>query len=527
MNHLGRAVIYTDYSEITYENIIEVLQKALPKHRMNAADIDYLHNYELGCQPLSRIKTYRPDINIESNDNVASEIIDFKLGFNWGNPISLIQRGTSKKEDLSEAIQELNDNYILADRDRVMLKLARDVEVCGVGYTYIDINIDYEEGESSYFTRDVLDPRCTFVVHSKAYPDKRVVLGVSYYKDIDEITHYSCFTKDRRYEIVAGKIINGAAINVDAEGNSWLHQERSGELNPLRKIPIIEWIRSYDRCGAFEKQIPEMNNLNLMISDFSNDVDQNTQAVWWTNDVDLKAVIEHDDGTSEEVDVTPKSGEWVHTFTSADGKTPMIQPLTINYDYEGMLSNILSKRALILQKCHVPQRNDNSGGSTGIAMGDATGWTDAETVAASQEMIVNGCVIEELKVVLRAIKESIAITDDNPMLQITIKDIECNVPKRKTIDLTVKVNAVCALLAKGFSLEDVLDIVPLAPDEAQVILRSGEGIKRYQETNVFGENSEVEEETGLQDPSDQEINSPSIGGMNTQEAVDIDKVENE
>lgn len=39
--------------------------------------------------------------------------------------------------------------------------------------------------------------------------------------------------------------------------------------------------------GCFEQQISEMDNLNLLISDFTNDVEQNTQAVWHTNDVDF------------------------------------------------------------------------------------------------------------------------------------------------------------------------------------------------------------------------------------------------
>ena len=60
---------------------------------------------------------------------------------------------------------------------------------------------------------------------------------------------------------------------------------------------------------------------------------------------------------------------------------PFVKPLTIGYDYGGMLNNVISKRQLILQKCNVPQRNDNSGGSTGVAMSDATGWTQAEVEA--------------------------------------------------------------------------------------------------------------------------------------------------
>lgn len=53
--------------------------------------------------------------------------------------------------------------------------------------------------------------------------------------------------------------------------------------------------------GCFERQISEMDNLNLLISDFTNDVEQNTQAVWHTNDVDFPVEQE----TTVDKDGTP------------------------------------------------------------------------------------------------------------------------------------------------------------------------------------------------------------------------------
>lgn len=44
-----------------------------------------------------------------------------------------------------------------------------------------------------------------------------------------------------------------------------------------------------------------MDNLNLLISDFTNDVEQNTQAVWHTNDVDFPVEQE----TTVDKDGTP------------------------------------------------------------------------------------------------------------------------------------------------------------------------------------------------------------------------------
>ena len=89
---LGRLNIYTTESYITKENLIDVLSAAKSTHLMNANDIKKLLRYEKGDQRLPRVKHVRPDIDICDIDNIANQITEFKLGYDWGYPISLIQR---------------------------------------------------------------------------------------------------------------------------------------------------------------------------------------------------------------------------------------------------------------------------------------------------------------------------------------------------------------------------------------------------------------------------------------------------
>lgn len=112
-------------------------------------------------------------------------------------------------------------------------------------------------------------------------------------------------------------------------------------------------------------------------------------------------------------------------------KTPIVEALAVNYDYEGMLNNIQVRRQTILQKCNVPQRNDNSGGSTGVAMSDATGWSHAEAAASKQQMIIDSCKMEEVEVVLAAINASSYVPQDDPMRKLTIADLEPNIKRQK------------------------------------------------------------------------------------------------
>ena len=315
----GRLVLYTDVEEITYDNVIEVLRDVIPDHRINARDMQFLLNYDSGIQPLQREKKTRTDIDSQCVDNVANEVTEFNLGFKWGNTITLVQNGDGKDKQICKAITELNKNYEMVKIKAKTQELGRYVEVCGVGNVLIDTNTEWEEGKP-YFTLDVLDPRVSFVVHSSYYTDHRPMLGVTFRRSKKTgNTYYTCFTKDSRYEILNLQEITNGNYHVEEQ---WLHNKRSGELNPLGVVPIVEYIRSFDRTGCFERQISEMDNLNLLISDFTNDVDQNTQAIWHGNDVEFpKEVITNSDGSVTERIKKPSTNEWVMTYTSPDGWT--------------------------------------------------------------------------------------------------------------------------------------------------------------------------------------------------------------
>lgn len=518
----GRIILYTDEPEITRENVITVLREAVIEHELNRQRIQYLLDYDAGKQPLQRVKTVRPDVNCECVDNIANEVTEFWCGFAFGSPITLVQRG-SVKENISEAVTMLNDCYDSVKIKSKTQELGRYLEIGGIGCVYIDINTDWKDGDS-YFTLDVLDPRTSFVVRSNYYPDHRIMLGVTYRQNKrTKEKNYTCFTKDMRFEILEqSKILNGEVVT-----SKWGHKERSGEMNPIGYVPIVEYIRSYDRTGVFERQISEMDNINLMISDFSNDVDQNTQVIWHGNDVVFPTeIVEDANGNKIETTKRPQANEWVLTYTPENGKSPTISPLTVDYDYSGMLNNIVTRRSLVLQKCNVPQRNDNSGGSTGVAMSDATGWSAAETAASKQQMIIDSCKMEEVKVVLAAISASPDIKPGNPLLALKSCDMQPNIKRQKTYEMTTKANAIATLLSHGIYGEDVLNAIPFFDDPNEVWQRSKVLIEKYQKS-IFDKDSNNQAEGGsdekapnldrnMQDLSDQIENSPLIDKSRTE-----------
>ena len=197
----------------------------------------------------------------------------------------------------------------------------------------------------------------------------------------------------------------------------------------------------------------------------------------------------------------------------------------MNYDYEGMLNNIVTRRSLILQKANVPQRNDNSGGSTGVAMSDATGWSAAETAAAKQQMITDSCKMEEVEVVLAAIAVSPDVKPDNPLLKLKPSDVQPNIKRQKTYEMTTKANAMATLLSHGIYGEDVLNAIPFFDDPNEVWQRSKGLIEKYQ-SSIFDKGTDNQAEGGdgeqkpnadriEQDLSDQVNNSPMIDKSRT------------
>lgn len=504
MSYIGRREIFTDEKYITANNVCSVLNNAWSDFSANRQDCDFLLKFEAGEQPLQRKKTYRSDINIKCTDNVANEVTAFKTGYMWGNEITLVQRGKVDSGSASEsehvAVALLNECYNTESGKAKTAQLGRFVEITGIGYTYTDVNTEYTDGDS-YFKYIVLDPRFAFVVRSRMYPDHRVVLGVTFREDDSGNRYFTCFTDDMRYEVWGNRVQNG----LDAGEYEYYHNNRSGEANPLGVIPIVEWIRDYDRMGCFERQIDDMNTLNIEESDFANLIDQNVQSIWHANDVEF---VMDENGNPK----YPKSNDWVMTQTTRDGKTPFITPLAVPTEYSGIMHNITVKRAMILQKCNVPQRNDNSGGSTGVAMSDATGWSQAEVEAAKQQGIMEGCKLQEVKIALAAVQCSPYVESDNPLLQMRYSDIVPSIKRQKNYELVSKVNAFAAMVSHGIHGLHAIRAINLFDDPQQVYEDSEELINKFQKSIFEKAQPKIQERAGS-DESDQIENSQTIDGM--------------
>ena len=500
MTQIGRRNLFVGVKEVTENNVIQIIEAVRADFEVNRNDCDRLLVIESGKMPLNRVKTVRPERDVQTVDNIPNEVTQFKIGFVWGNVINFVSRGAkdSGPESENDAISLLNECYAAENIGMKQRRLGYFVEITGIGYTFVDIKGEWVEGDS-YFELETLDPRFAFVVRSSLFSDHRVLLGVTFREDKMGNTYYTAFSKDYRFEITNGKV-------------------QSVMMNPLRMVPIIEWERADDRMGVFEREIPEIERLNLVLSDIGNCVDQDCQWVVHANDIEFPHKKDANGNDTDEIE-RPKTGEWILTDTTKDGRQPFIKPLTTSYDYNGLLNNYTTARALILQRTYTPQRNDNSGGSTGSATADAAGWTAAEAVANAQQLLMESSKMQELRVVLEAVKRSNKLIEDSPLRKLRYMDCQPRVIRQKTYELSVKSTALSALLSHGVYGLHALNTVGLFSDVSQVWEDSKELIEQYQQ-KTFGEEKEIKPQSD--DPLYQIENSPLIDGMSEERPINGD-----
>ena len=149
----GRQTIYTDQEQITHENVVDVLLKAARVHAQNQNEIQYLWDYYRGKTPiLAKQKQVRESINHKVNINRAYEIVTFKRGYGFGEPIQYVRRGSD--ESLTEDIEDLNGYMFSENKHTEDSALAEWIYVAGVGMRMVLPG----DGEDEPFRIYTLDP---------------------------------------------------------------------------------------------------------------------------------------------------------------------------------------------------------------------------------------------------------------------------------------------------------------------------------------------------------------------------------
>lgn len=411
MGCFGRKKIFTDVTEITRDNVLEVLRKALITHWSNKADMEYLYAYYKGRQPiLNRKKEVRPEIQNKVVENRANEIVSFKVGYLMGEPIQYVSRSDDKM--VADKITTLNGYCLSEDKAAKDKELADWFHICGTAYRMVLPDSEFEkESDEAPFEIYTLDPRFAFVVYANSIGEPPV-MGVKYIQRSDGAVIYSIYTKDRYFEV---------------ENQSMIVREEAQSLG----IPIIEYPANNARLGAFEIVLPLLDAINTVDSNRLDGVEQFIQAIMLFHNVDISSddlSKLRDEGALRFKDLDPQYKAEIKYLTSE-----------LNQSQTQTLVDHLYNTVLTI--CGMPNRNGGSSTSdTGSAVIMRDGWSAAEARAKDSELMFKLSEKEFLKLVLH-------ICSDLSDLELKLSNVEVRFTRRNYENIAQKATVLTTMLS--------------------------------------------------------------------------------
>lgn len=435
----GRRMILSGEEEITRDNVIDVLQKALGIHNINRREIVFLLDYNRGIQPiLNRTKQYNAEINNKIVVNMANEITTFKASEFAGEPIQYISRRGNKgvddvNRDIPDKVAQVNDMMLTEGKQTLDLDLAHKMFICGTAY-----RLTYHENEKSKLPEDYLDEapfeiaipdvENTFVVYRND-AKKEPLMGVTYVFKTppDKDVEYTVYTPNVTYTIEgisANSRKNGLKITKEVRHNFGM-------------ISLIEYPCNPDRMGAFEVVLPLLDAINLTESNRLDGIEQFIQALMVFDGVDItrEDFLELKDLGAIKLPATPNG--------VSGGKK--LYYLNEQLDQSQTQTLVGDMKQIILEIVGMPSQGNASTGdsSNNGAVIMRNGWWHAESRALQTQTMWKKAETEFLKVVLKICSQRDVLTG------LKISDLEPRFWRQSYEDLLVKTQSFSTLRTSG------------------------------------------------------------------------------
>ena len=434
----GRRQILSSVEEVTDENVIEVLNKALAVHELNRREEIFLKNYEKGLQPiLFRTKDYNAHINNKIVVNLANQIVTFKTSEFAGEPIMYVTRGTGMRESKTEDKVDANGETVpekVARVNSMMLSegkqgkdylLAYDMFTCGIGYR-LTIH-DSGREETDYLDEapfEIYIPKAenTFVVR-RSDVTRRVLMGVTYVflDENEQQPEYTVYTPNVKYTI----------SGVDSE-----MKITNREQHNFGQVTLVEYPCNPNYMGAFEPVVPLLDAYNLTLSNKMDGIEQFIQALMVFDGVDISRedFLELKDLGAIKLPAT-QGGNGGRKLYYLNEQLDQSQTQTV---LDGMYKNIL-------RIVGMPSQGDGntSDSSNNGAMIIKNGWWDAEARMQETQSMWREAETEFLKIVLKI------CSDEHELDGLRISDLEPKFWRQSYEDLLVKTQSFSTLRTSG------------------------------------------------------------------------------
>lgn len=262
----GRKLITTDLKIVGDINkdantIKKIFETALAAHNQNVLEEKRLFSiYFNNSDSWTKIKTQRGDINNKITVDDAWAISRTINGYCFGEPIKYVARDTDERKGLQEKVEILSEHLDYRHNHKATITATLCASVCGLGYK-LALPVDEDEYEFSNIpfniNPSVIVPMDAFCVYSSDVMHDKV-LGVLIGSD-NINTSYTVWTKYHRFTVTR-----------NAKGGF----DFSAQINPIKRIPLIEIERNPFRMGDWEFATDLLAAKNIVVSGRLDDIQQ-------------------------------------------------------------------------------------------------------------------------------------------------------------------------------------------------------------------------------------------------------------
>lgn len=426
----GRKIAYTNVDTITANNVVKVIGSTIGIFNWNKPVIKYLWDYYKGDQPiLYRHKLTNEDITNKIVENHAYEIVQFKVGQTYGEPIQFISR--KDDETINKAVDTLNDFMADANKQEKDIKAGEWQSATGTSLKAVQ-----PKNGDVPFRIVAPTPMNTYVVYNESTEEPMLV--VQELKDEDGNWYKMAFSDTMSFRIVDSKVVET-------------------KLHTYGEIPIVEFPNNHERISDIELVIGMLDAINNMQSNRMDSIQQFVE--YWVKFVNCEVDPETFEKMKMNHALTVKS---INENNKSDVEimTQELNQTQCQVAKDDLLDNLQAILA-------IPNReSQNSGGDTQGAVSLRAGWDFSKTRAKQKDPIVKSAEKRLAIVTLNVLRLS------GNDLKLSPRDFDVQINHSPLDNLYTKTQALAQMLQAGINPRIAVATCGLWGDAEKVSLQS-------------------------------------------------------
>ena len=402
----GRKIAYTNIDKITPDNVVKVIGNTIGIFNWNRTIIKYLWDYYKGDQPvLYRQKLTNADITNKIVENHAYEIVQFKVGQTYGEPVQFISR--KNDANINKAVDILNDFMADANKQEKDIKAGEWQSATGTSFKAA------QPKPGKIPIRIVAPtPMNTYVIYNENTEEP--ILAVQEFKDADGKLYKMAFSDTMSFTIVDSKVI-------------------STKLHTYGEVPIVEFPNNHERISDIELVSGMLDAINNMQSNRMDGVEQFVQ--YWVKFVNCEIDEENFKKMKESHALVVKSIN-KDNKSDVDIMTQELNQSQCQIAKDDLWNNTLSILA-------IPNKQGNTGGDTQGAVELRNGWDFSKTRAKLKDPIVKASEKRLATVALNILR--LAGID----LKLSVTDFDVQINHSPQDNMYTKAQTLVVLLQAG------------------------------------------------------------------------------